>query len=64
MEHEHRIAAVDLLALLDSVEDHISIRYIANRLAKRNPDVAESLRTYLGTYLQILDDEQLDKEIA
>lgn len=64
MQHEHRIAAVDLLALLDSVEDQISIRYIANRLAKRNPDVAESLRTYLGSYLQILDDEQLDQEIA
>lgn len=64
MEHEHRIAAVDLLVLLDSEEDNIDIRYIANRLAKRNPYVADSLRSYLGTFLQILDDEQLDKEIA
>ena len=64
MEHEHRIAAVDLLAHLDSIEDSVSIRYIANRLAKRNPDVAESLRTCLGFSLQILDDNELDKEIV
>lgn len=64
MLHEHRIAAVDLLAHLDSIEDANSLRYIANRLAKRNPDVAASLNALLGFYLQILDDEQLDKEIA
>lgn len=64
MEHEHRIAAVDLLAHLDSIEDQVTIKYIANRLAKRNPYVADALKCHLGFYLEILDDECLDKEIA
>lgn len=64
MEHEHRIAVVDMLTELNSVQDDVSIRYIAKYLTKLNPDVADAFKCYVGTYLEILDDEQLEKEIA